>query len=195
MLVIIEGMNGVGKTTLAKKISGYFNIPILRAFKDNPNIHFKHSKELELKLTRFRIPFNTYVEDLFVADLLSKCKELNCVLDRSMPSAFAYGLEDGDWSNRNMAEEGLHWWIDIIKTRMDLTYIHLMCDVKVSAERVGNRMPDNAERINNRLDYASDRVRKNIPKAWKLYTDHTSPDDTWELAVSILTKGDLNERQ
>jgi len=192
MLVIIEGMNGVGKTTLAKKVSGYFNIPIVRAFKDDTAIHFKHAKELELKLRRFRIPFNSYVEDLFVADLLSKFTSLECVLDRSMPSAFAYGLEDGDFFNREMAEETLQWWIDIIKSRTDLTYIHLMCDIKTSVGRVGIRMPENAERINNRLDYASDQIGKHVPRVWKLITDHTSPEGLWDLAVSILTKGDRN---
>lgn len=102
--IIVEGPSGSGKSTVLRCFNEMLGWPVYRAFRSNSNQHTPGEHEPSLK--RLGVPVNTWMEDLFVADVLQTTKS-HVLLDRSMPSALAYeclGMGTGlDANHRLMA--------------------------------------------------------------------------------------------
>jgi thymidylate kinase len=101
-LVILEGANGVGKSTYAKRLEIAMNALTLRPFRSSGEFHFDGISQFERNLRTARVPFNSHVEDFYAADLLAKIEpktKAKFVFDRSLPSALVYG----GWPTRPMA--------------------------------------------------------------------------------------------
>jgi thymidylate kinase len=91
-VIVIEGVNGAGKTRYARHLSLATDFPVYRAFRGSEDEHYTEGEgkaRLE-KLEGLGIPVNSYVEDMFAADMLVRLKA-SAILDRSLPSAIVYG--------------------------------------------------------------------------------------------------------
>jgi thymidylate kinase len=94
LIIVLEGINAVGKTTLARTLAARSGACILRPFRPDEEFHFTGHTDVERELGGYGVPVNTHVDDLYVADILSKLWPVtkgHVILDRSMPSALAYG--------------------------------------------------------------------------------------------------------
>lgn len=99
MIYILEGVNGVGKTRYAKMLREQLDIPIVRPFRNGSLMDDCHwnadpklkSNKWQTTLEAMGVPINTHVDDLYVADFLATFR-MDCILDRSVPSAVAYGI-------------------------------------------------------------------------------------------------------
>jgi thymidylate kinase len=143
LLIVIEGVNGVGKTTLAKSLSEYLGIRIFKPFRTDHDIHWGTGHHLEQSLARFGVPVNSHQEDFFIADFLATYTEAEAILDRGMPSAVGYGMARGDIGEADGAAM-LLWWFDRLMSNRDVHYIYLGCSPQASLERAGERSQQGA---------------------------------------------------
>lgn len=80
MIIILEGVNGVGKTTIASIINEIYNIQSFRCFSGTSD-YYSLKKEYT----------NKAIEELAVSDFISKVLLWNhVVLDRSLISSYVY---------------------------------------------------------------------------------------------------------
>lgn len=139
MIIILEGLNGVGKTTYANLIASRLGIPIVRPFR-RPGQHL--GREDGGRQQRFHdlgIPVNTYVEDVFTAEFLASTG-YSAVLDRGMGSAVAYGLLYGTLPDADTAERVLSLWEETLLTHPDMVlYVNMVARPEVRKERCEGR--------------------------------------------------------
>lgn len=118
-VLILEGVNGVGKSTYAKALNERLGLPIVRAFRHSEtNKHWGADTAAQQEILKAaRVPFNTHVEDIFVADCLVGLKASG-ILDRSVPTAIAYGMVygnmDGYYNTPGNARMLMTLWQSII---------------------------------------------------------------------------------
>ena len=110
MIIILEGVNGVGKTTYANILAKNLELTVYCPFRSgDPNIHRGGRSNFKKNLEEFHVPYKTHVDDLYVADFLGSTRT-SVILDRSMSSAIAYGQLDRDrWLPDDMAQL-LEFW-------------------------------------------------------------------------------------
>lgn len=137
MIIILDGLEGTGKSTAAQILSDAWGLPIYRAFRADPHEHWDGRTGLKQFLCDLRVPVNTYVEDLYVVDLLATIGG-DAILDRSMPSAVAYGTLHNDWSAAE-AERGFKYWAWRLTQRSDVHYIYMNCNNHVASTRSPGR--------------------------------------------------------
>lgn len=129
MIIILEGINGAGKSTCAQDLSKRLDIPLYRPFRrGNSDLHWGHEGEAERELTEgYKIPLNTHIEDLFAADLLGVLRP-NVILDRSLPSAVAYGILgdhlDGYYKDLDASRKLLAYWQELL-TQQDAQVLYV----------------------------------------------------------------------
>lgn len=140
MIIVLDGLEGTGKSTAARILSRQLGLPVYRAFRPNPDDHFNGDTLQERMLRRLRVPVNTYVEDMFVVDLLATTGA-SAILDRSMPSAVAYGTLHKDWTEAEAAE-GFSYWMDRLERCEDVSYLYMTCNRHVSQIRSAGRRRD-----------------------------------------------------
>ena len=145
MIYILEGCNGVGKSTYAHALSEQLDIPLYRPFKQgNTDLHWNYEPEVENRLrNKFKIPLNTHVEDLMTADVLGALRP-DAILDRSLPSAVAYGIMHGHMDNyyhdKALCRELLAYWQELLSQRFpQAMYIWLRASFQDAKKRVGDR--------------------------------------------------------
>lgn len=88
MILVFEGTVGSGKSTLATAVSAITKIPVYRPFRMPVDGHAPGELSAPWA-AEIGFPINTWMEDLFQADLHAALKT-SVLLDRSMPSALAY---------------------------------------------------------------------------------------------------------
>lgn len=154
MIIILEGSNGVGKSTYAKELASVLGIPIFRPFRHgNTDLHRKNVNEEapEERLAKFGVEVNTHIEDFFAADFLA-ATGAKVVLDRSLPSALAYGqLGSGRWDtlykSKNVCQEMAEVWQEIIRAGgVNVLYVWLVCDHAVAKGRGDGWKPTKVQR-------------------------------------------------
>lgn len=99
-MIILEGANGVGKTTYAKALSEAFGVRTYRAFRPQGAMHHTDARD---RLETLGVPANTYVEDMYIADM-ARVIDHELILDRSLPSAIAYEMAESQ-----MTMDGVDW--------------------------------------------------------------------------------------
>jgi len=161
MIVVLEGINGTGKTTVANLLKGLTTLVLYKPFEDvkRPN---KVTGERDYgDLQRWGVSVNTFWEDLVVADLVSKTSP-GIILDRSLPSAIAYDCA-GDSSNYKSM---IKWWEERIKqgSRGKLVYVQL----DVAYEVAKSRCVGDVRWCPNKKDYTA--IQKRFDKVWKMIT-------------------------
>lgn len=123
MILILDGLNGTGKTTIAKRLAERYTYPIYRVFRrpDTPGGDVHWSSGSDTSETSFLksvgVPYNTFVDDLYTADFLAKVRPRGVILDRSLPSAFAYGRLNGErvWKDLALAKSIWHRWMSMLR--------------------------------------------------------------------------------
>ena len=90
MIVVIEGAIGAGKTSLGRALNSMMNAPLYRPFRLQRDDHTPGIGDPRVALVESAMPVNTYLEDMYVADLLAALRDPVVILDRSLPSGLAY---------------------------------------------------------------------------------------------------------
>lgn len=166
MLLILEGIEGTGKTTLAKAIERDLMFIRYRPFTwEGPRLT---SDELAA-WSQLGIQANTYVEDIYAADMLaalSRRHPVRVVLDRSLPSGIVYSSLSDDQAIKLMEK-----WSLLVKAASGII-IHLTGDVSVLRERaLVTRAQDQSQRTIELMESRQRRLvdimsvlSENVPK-------------------------------
>lgn len=146
-VIILEGINGTGKSTLARALADKLCIPILRPFRHfNTNHHMNGGSTLELELKKHGVPVNTHVDDLYLADFLAVTK-VGAVLDRSMPSAIAYAYMRDEMKLDSKAQALLDLWQTILVSGPRVFYVQLTAQPLVIKDRCAERWSPNKKQM------------------------------------------------
>jgi thymidylate kinase len=179
MLIMLDGVNGVGKSSYAYAIKKSFGINVCRAFRSSDKaLHWGSTgKELQEKLASLKVPINTHVDDLFMADFMLTF-QVDAVLDRTLASAIAYGRAyskmDGWYKKKGNARQLLDFWTSLImKCKHPLMYVWLDVEYDVAKERCSDRawFPKSVEYKKLRKEYNSIFNRISFQKM-RVQTDH-----------------------
>ncbi|MGW8177332.1 MAG: hypothetical protein ACWGQW_00825 [bacterium] len=149
MIVVLEGLNGTGKSATAGPLADALKVPIVRPFRGaNADEHLgRDGDDRMARLRQLGIPANTFVDDIYVADILMSMKA-SAVLDRSMGSAIAYGLLYGDIPDVKRAQELLGEWQTIMRAGSGIVlYVNVTARREVRRQRCDSdgRWKPNAE--------------------------------------------------
>lgn len=142
-VIVLEGVNGVGKSTYARKLAAALGATIYRPFRSNSDQHNIEEDYPGRFLEIVGVPIGTHVEDFFTADLLGKLardQSIRVILDRSLPSALAYGSARPHAEAKNTPGEiMLGLWQEMLAPAKPL-YVWLSADIFECARR-GTRAP------------------------------------------------------
>jgi len=108
MIILLEGPNGVGKTTYAEHLSMHFDWPVYRAFRRSG----KYQMGQVERYSAMGVPINTYVDDLYAADFI-RAFNPSLILDRAIPSAIAYDKVFKQGTIKSYGEV-LREWCDLL---------------------------------------------------------------------------------
>lgn len=156
MIVVLEGPEGTGKTTLSEALCARWDFVSYRT------MAWKGGRLRPDEIARWRelgVPVNTYVDDVYAADLLASLDhqvalawEFRLILDRSMPSGVAYTPE-GPAYHRRLIE----WWVETLQP-LDARLIHLDAPVDNLMARLPRgdtrRHPEHLSRVRSTLGEA-----------------------------------------
>jgi deoxyadenosine/deoxycytidine kinase len=162
MIIVIEGTEGTGKTTLAKALSAKHDAIIYRAYRDDNEVRLTESDARRWRYLGFHI--NSYQEEINTMDLLRALsrgrQKPRLILDRSMPSALAYhellnGTPESTWVYEQV-------WAEWYKRAID-------CDVRMvrlTADPIAvmKRRPDDERATPARLERLNTLVRRWVDK-------------------------------
>lgn len=136
-MIILEGCNGVGKTSYAHQLGLMLNARTYRAFR------WGHDFRAEVdEMRNLGVPVNTFVDDFYTADL-SRVLAQEIIMDRSLPSAVAYdGIDDSKWRRRLVA------WNEILhQSLLPVILVWLRAPYDVARARMRGYVPTKAEYI------------------------------------------------
>jgi thymidylate kinase len=135
LIIVLEGVNGTGKSTYAEKLSKGLTAPVIRPFRQGPDHHFTGTTHIERELKALGVPYNTHVDDLYTADILGRLlkfnKHLPVILDRSVGSAIAHG-------ERPLRDAGrlIGLWQQLLGPDTQLLYVWLTAPYSIAADRL-----------------------------------------------------------
>jgi thymidylate kinase len=182
MLVIFEGINGSGKTTYAEELSKITGAKIGKVFRaGNNKLHWGDNSDLKDMLTDLKVPLDTHIDDLFMADFLSTFK-VNVILDRTIVSAIAYGRTygnlDGWYREKNVVGKLINFWSYLIgKCNPPMLYVWLQVSYEALANRCNGRWyPNKLEYNKLSKEYRKLFFRIQFPKI-VIPTEYKSVDD------------------
>lgn len=145
MIIILEGVNGVGKSACAKILSNKLDIKSFRPLKfGNSDLHWnENGLDLKFILEGFKVPTNSHVEDVYTADFLSSF-QVDAILDRTLTSSIAYGrtyVQDEGWyKQKGNSGRLLDFWQSIMmKCKPKLLYVWMEAPYDVILDRCKNR--------------------------------------------------------
>jgi hypothetical protein len=161
VILIVEGVNGTGKTTLVEHIVATRGFQRHKPFfaPSEVGVHSDHGVGAArlAKLAKLGVPVNSHVEDLFLADFYGRFPALDVVLDRSMPSAIAYKNMPSD-----QVVEAFEAWRALIERHGRVAYVTLTADYcAVQARLVPERTPkaEDYNYISEALEWAHSVVK------------------------------------
>jgi len=166
-IVILEGPNGVGKSSHAALLAEKLGVSMFRPLREDPNDHWQGNERA--RLWDMGVPANTFVDDIYAADFLVQMGS-GAILDRSMPSAFVYWqAEEHETPEPTMFH--LDWWQwKLEKHSGPVLVVFMEANYGVVKDRIGERAPD--AKTFGRLGSAFSRVFQRI-KLPKMVLDTT----------------------
>jgi thymidylate kinase len=133
-VIILEGVNGTGKSMYARKLSAGLNAAVIRPFRQGDDHHFNGDTPMERDLKALGVPYNTHVDELYVADILGRMlragQRVSAVLDRSVGSAIAHGDRPGD------AARLVDVWYRLLGQDAPVVYVWLTAPWEVAHARL-----------------------------------------------------------
>jgi len=154
MILLFEGVNGVGKTTYIRQVEKRTGWPAYSAFRGRAN---KYDSAMLEKLSRLGVPVNTFVDEMYMTDLV-RSLGLNIIVDRSFPSAVAYDQVYGQGTFVDV-EETAKIWLDLVR-EAGMLYVWLRAPYEVAHARcTGVRIgEDESEALEEHYRYWYDRL-------------------------------------
>lgn len=175
MIIAIEGMDGVGKTTIAKNIESKFNFKYVKEpLKELFEIDDKHIEKISKKIFNEQdsklIAWYLALGDIYA---IEKYKNNNIVMDR-------HTLLNYYWNGNKTSEEIFNTQIKLFG-KPDLTII-LYASPEVRMKRIANRNPNDPDLKNqNMMKNGYDKLLEFVKKYKYNYavvdTDNLSIDD------------------
>lgn len=135
MIIVLEGVNGTGKSTYARRLAGGLNVAVIRPFRQGPDHHFTGDTPVERELKAFGVPYNTHVDELYTADFLGRMLKAGqrpgAVLDRSVASCIVHG-------DRPVSDAGslVSLWSRLLGADAPVVYVWLTAPWHISHERL-----------------------------------------------------------
>jgi thymidylate kinase len=171
MIIVLEGINGGGKSTTSKIISQQTGITVCRPFRsNNSDLHWGRVEHnaFEVWLKQMMVPMNSHVNDMYVADLMATFK-LEGILDRTMPSAIAYGKVfdhfDGFYHGPGVSQKLFEYWQARLVDAGHVLYVWLTCNYEAVKQRCSTRWkPNKAEYTKLRTQFEHIFQRCALPK-------------------------------
>lgn len=126
MIIVLEGLSGVGKTTIANYIYEIYDIPMYRCF----------------SLTNYLINedvVNKGIEELVVSDFLEKIQlDGHIVLDRSLISSYVYNMVFKHDNTIVFCHDNLLEWMEELNNGVNgpLCIIHVTANDNISINRM-----------------------------------------------------------
>lgn len=133
MIFSLEGINGTGKSTIAKAIAetSSFKYAKLPGFADIPAcVEIRKLLETHSKNMSERTNFHLYAADMF--EFFDKCGDHNYILDRSWVSTMVYQPMGG------ISEKTVYETLQPIVSRINF-FVLLTCDPQVALDRINSR--------------------------------------------------------
>ena len=147
MVVIVEGGRGTGKTTLCEAIHGLTGWCVYRPFRKRgshtPGAH-------DPRLEALKINTNSYIEDIYAADVFAAIRPVGVILDRSLPSALAYNARLDGWKAEMLA--------DIWSERMAEAGKAILLHLELPSEMVQQRLELDMRSADVNLDWERERI-------------------------------------
>jgi len=113
-MIVFEGINKTGKTTIAEKLSGVVKFPIVRVVNVSQN---KGLAPLVKSIEQLGSPTNDFYEDMVIMEFINQTGFKSVILDRSLPSSVAYRF----YKNRKViSSDILNWWFTSLKANNGL---------------------------------------------------------------------------
>jgi thymidylate kinase len=144
MIVLVEGLNGVGKTTYVRALSKKLGISPYRPFRKNLGEHWDESGgRLEKDfLEALRIPVNNHVEEMYIADF-ARSVGVSFIQDRTMLSSLAYGRvenqSEGWYNEGDNAQALFELWESIYREADGVLLLYLTAPFETAKQRAGAR--------------------------------------------------------
>lgn len=140
-IVCLEGLNGVGKSTLALSLAEQLEVEPLRVFRRRNTLGTVHlGREdggLMAALRKAGVPVNTFVDSLYTADFLA-ATGIGAVLDRCIGSGVAYGSWDKTIRDREHALDVLQLWCSTL-AYSNVLYVYLKASPETRRARASDR--------------------------------------------------------
>lgn len=115
MILLLEGIDRTGKTTLSKYLSDYLNIPVINLYNKHDHNTLSGLKDF---MTEYKV--NDYFEELVTAEMIDQLG-IDIILDRSFPSAWVYRTVN---YGNDLDENVISWWCKkFIKTESICFYL------------------------------------------------------------------------
>jgi len=142
VLVVVEGVNGGGKSTLVAALKEQHDLVELKPFRAFRSGHWGNNGTGAEILQRLRVPFNSPVEDLFIADAISAmAARQSFILDRSLPSGLAYAdMEPRHAAGVDMCRVWNRLMEDVVIVPIVLTVEHETASARLAPERRVDRV-------------------------------------------------------
>ena len=113
MILVIEGIEGCGKTTVARAISERTGWPVHKPLQLTKAVPGRWSSEELARWRRVGVPIQTHAEDMYVIDALalqvSAGQRPGFIMDRSMFSGLAYDQDLCGFGEEEMAWVFARW--------------------------------------------------------------------------------------
>ncbi len=168
MIIMLDGVNGSGKTTYAYHLKLLLGVKVCRVFRsDDKNLHWGSSGEkFRKELEKIKVPINTHIDDIFMADFM-RSFQVDAILDRTIISAIVYGRTylhlEGWYKGEGNSKRLLEFWTYLIGCcKLPIVYVWLDVDYDVAKGRTEGRWrPNKSEYQKLRREYerAFQRIR------------------------------------
>lgn len=137
-MIILEGTNGVGKTTYARMLSDSLGAPLYRPFRPQQANH--HTEDME-RLSSLGVPVNTWLEDMYVADMARVIKN-QIIIDRSLPSAIAYEMVEKQGTIKcDWVKCVVEWEKMLLRSATPVVIVHLVAPYGIAKSRMTGCVP------------------------------------------------------
>ena len=141
-VVIFEGLNGTGKTTLSRAFAERWEVPIARPFRNRePDAHTSYDEtEEERNLAALTVPIATPANDLYAADMIGKLRPPRVVLDRSLITGLVYGNYDEEPA-KSLRQWAREYYLECLTRHHSVVLFLLTAEYKTCRERVEATRP------------------------------------------------------